>query len=172
MSLVGFRARNHPQQARRDDVDDRRTPREFFERLHAAHRFTIDAAASAENAMLPDYWTREQDAFAQEWGGHRVWCNPPYSEVAAWVEKAWLAMRFEDCALVVMLLPANRTEQKWWQWHIEPWRDRDVLVDGIRLTTEFLKGRMRFEHPADHVTPEKGDRPPFGLVLVTWERAA
>jgi hypothetical protein len=36
--------------------------------------------------------------------------------------------------LIVMLLPANRTEQGWWQKHIEPFRDRAMS----RLTTEFL----------------------------------
>lgn len=175
MSLVGFKAKNHPQQATRDDVDDRRTPVEFFSELNARHGFTVDAAASAANAMLPLYWTIADNALGLSWGGHRVWCNPPYSGLEAWVAKAWAAMRSEGCELVVMLLPANRTEQGFWQRHIEPFRDevmRRSVFGGVRLRTRFLPGRMRFEWPASREVPAKGDRPPFGCVLLTWERVA
>jgi phage N-6-adenine-methyltransferase len=166
MSLVAFRARNHPQQAVRDEVDDRRTPRDFFDPLHAERRFTVDAAASDANALLPVYWTRETNALVQPWRGHRVWCNPPYSGLAPWPEKAWAEMH-AGCESVTMLLPANRCEQAWWQRHVEPYRDRGA-VGGISLTTRFLPGRMRFDWPADRVVPPKGDRPPFGLVLLTF----
>jgi phage N-6-adenine-methyltransferase len=160
MSLVGFRAQNHPQQAVRDDVDDRHTPPTLFAERHALFRFTVDAAASAENALLPRFWTREDDGLAQSWVGERVWCNPPYSNIGAWVKKAAEG----GAALVDMLLPANRTEQRWWQEYIEPFRE-------ARVRTRFLPGRMRFGHPAGWATPPKGDRPPFGVVLVTWGTA-
>lgn len=64
---------------------------------------------------------------------------------------------------IVMLLPANRVEQKWWQEHVEPYRDRP---DG-RLRVRFLPGRMRFERPGAVVGP-KGDRPPFGCCLLIF----
>lgn len=169
MSLVGFKAKNHPQQATRDDVDDRRAPRNLFDPLHARHRFTVDAAASPGNAMLPRYWTVEDDALSKQWGAERVWCNPPYSDIATWVEKAWLEMRFGKCGLVVMLLPANRCEQRWWQNHVEPYRDGGKW-SGARLSTHFLPTRLRFDWPADRIVPAKGDRPPFGCVLLTWEQ--
>lgn len=173
MSLVGFKARNHPQQAVRDDVDDRRTPRDFFDPLHAGRRFTVDAAASDANALLPVYWTRETNALLQSWAGHRVWCNPPYSKgLDLWLAKAWDEMQC-DCASVTMLLPANRCEQRWWQDYVEPTRDGlGVRAAGrlLRLTTRFLAGRMRFDWPAGRVVPAKGDRPPFGLALLTWSR--
>ena len=173
MSLVAFRARNHPQQPTRDDVDDRRTPRAFFDPLHERYRFTVDAAASVENALLPYFWTRDSNALVQQWRGHRVWCNPPYSNLAAWVQKAWVEMQMGGCHHVSMLLPANRCEQRWWQDAIEPLRDRELTRAEnagriIRVTTKFLPGRMRFGHPESWERPEKGDRPPFGCVLVTW----
>lgn len=62
-----------------------------------------------------------------------------------------------------MLLPANRVEQKWWQEHVEPVRDRP----GSPLTVEFLAGRMRFIRPTAVIGP-KGDRPPFGCALLIW----
>lgn len=172
MSLIGFRAKNHPQQATRDDVDDRRTPRSLFDPLHADYRFTIDVAASHENALLPRYYTLETDALKQDWGGERVWCNPPYSDIEPWVQSAWGTMRHGGCQLVVMLLPANRCEQGWWQRNIEAYRDDKPARDGVVLTTRFLSGRLRFDWPAGRVVPAKGDRPPFGCVILTWKRAA
>lgn len=173
MSLVGFKAKNHPQQATRDDVDDRRTPRAFFDALHAERRFTVDAAASDANALLPRYWTRATDGLAQSWEAERVWCNPPYSDIAAWVDKAWTAMDDEGAESVTMLLPGNRCELPWWQHYVEPYRDGRCPGAAVRLCTRFLgPGRLRFAWPAERVTPKKGDRPPFGCVLLTWERAA
>ena len=172
MSLTGFKARNHPQQATRDDVDDRRTPREMFAGLHHRHAFTVDAASSVENALLPIFWTIESSGLAHSWRGHRVWCNPPYSSIRPWVEKAWRETRYNGCSLVVMLLPANRCEQPWWQDHIEPHRDSGIPQDEVRLSTRFLAKRLRFDGPDGPIRSAKNSGPPFGCVLVTWERAA
>lgn len=66
-----------------------------------------------------------------------------------------------------MLLPANRTEQSWWQLMVEPFRDR---ADSP-LSTEFLKGRIRFLKPGQTaVGPNQ--RPPFGCVLLIWQPGA
>lgn len=172
MSLVGFSARNHPQQAVRDAVDDRGTTPELFDPLHAEFRFTLDAAASHANAKLPKYYTRDDDGLLRLWAGDRVWCNPPFSRLAPWLAKAWWEMR-AGCELIVMLTPANRTEQHFWQEYVEPFRDGPV-TDGVTLRTRFLKGRTRFILPPDfqyYTTKAKGDRPPFGCVLLIWERA-
>lgn len=175
MTIMGFKPRNHPQQIKRhggadDATDDRRTPPEIFRPQQAIHRFTLDAAASDANAKCARWFTIETNGLVQSWRGERVWCNPPFSNCAAWVAKAWDEMR-GGCPLVVMLLPANRTEQRWWQLLVEPYRDRGASSDGIRLTSVFLAGRPRFVRP-DWTAPAKGDRPPFGCVLLTWEAAA
>lgn len=173
MSLVGFKAQNHPQQATRDDVDDRAILPEHFDPLHAEFRFTIDAAASPTNAVLPRFWTRYNDALIQDWNRERVWCNPPYSNLEPWLKKAWNEMEEEGCELIVMLVPANRTEQGWWQRQVEPYRDGKRKVGplgGVTLTTRFPPTRWRFKWPADRIVPDKGDRPPFGLALLIWER--
>jgi phage N-6-adenine-methyltransferase len=161
MSLVGFKAQNHPQQPKKDRVDDRETPASLFDPLHEKYNFTIDVAASALNAKLPRYYTLEDDGLAQSWAGENVWCNPPYSDIGAWVRKA----RSETESLVVMLLPANRTEQRWWQENVETFRDRDK-----GLSVEFLPGRLRFDKPGGYNDP-RGNRPPFGCCLLVWEAA-
>jgi phage N-6-adenine-methyltransferase len=166
MSVLGFKAKNHPQQLQLrgalDDTDDRRTLPDVFDPLHAAHGFTLDVAANEENAKTERYFTLQRSGLKQSWAGEVVWCNPPYSDIRPWVEKA-LAETRARCPKVVMLLPANRCEQGWWHDLIEPIRDR-----GLGITTEFLKGRPRFGRP-NAPKAKKGDRPPFGLVVVTIE---
>lgn len=64
-----------------------------------------------------------------------------------------------------MLLPANRTEQPWWQDLVEPFRDRA----GSDLRTEFFRGRIRFVRAgAPAIFPN--ERPPFGVVILIWTR--
>lgn len=170
MTLIGRKARNHPQQVRRlgvdDAIDDRRTPFSVFGLLNERYSFTLDVAAGAENAKCARFFDREANGLEQSWAGERVWCNPPYSSIEPWVLKAWREMR-AGCEVVCMLLPANRTEQGWWQAHVEP--HREAVRDGVRLGTAFLAGRIRFGRPGV-APPPKGDRPPFGLVVLTWIR--
>lgn len=181
MSLVGFKASNHGQQTAkrgaRDNVDDRGTKWEFIRELEERFgKFTLDVAAASHNAKAPRYFTREDDGLTLAWTGN-VWCNPPYSDCGAWVRKAWFEWNAAAApngfrsgnigrapSQIVMLLPANRVEQAWWQDLVEPFRDRPDSP----LSVEFLRGRMRFDHPPEWVTPPKGDRPPFGLCLLIW----
>lgn len=175
MTLAGFKSTNHPQQTAKrgavDDVDDRGTDQTFFDAT--AERFggfTLDVAAAAHNAKCPDYFTREVDGLSRDWltssgDPSRVWCNPPYSDIRSWVEKAHDEWTNGHVDLIAMLLPANRVEQRWWQDLVEPFRDGR---GGHRfLSVEFLPGRMRFDRP-DWTPGPKGDRPPFGCCLVVW----
>lgn len=166
MSLVGFRAQNHRQQTANrgplDHVDDRGTDPEFFAQMvERFGPFDLDAAAAPHNAKCERFYTVADNALEQPWKG-RVWCNPPYSDLGAWVQKAWTERWLGNASLIVMLLPSNRTEQKWWQDLVEPTRDK-----GIDPKVEFLPGRMRFDRPGAVIGP-KGDRPPFGCCLVIW----
>lgn len=190
MTLVGFRAQNHRQQVGRrgavDKVDDRRTPRSLFGPLNEEFGFTLDVAASRANALAEAFFDRESDGLTQPWSGV-VWCNPPYSDIRPWVEKARAEIdsRVRGCGsfscvendhlfwprpaaptTIVMLLPANRTEQGWWQDVIEPGRRAG------EIETRFLRGRLRFDTPDhDYTKQPKGNRPPFGVVLVIWRRS-
>lgn len=157
MSLVGFQSQNHPQQTRyrgrSRHVDDRGLPPDEFAKLHQRFRFSIDVAASPHNAKLDRFLSEKENGLTASWSFERVYCNPPYSDIAPWVEKAW-SERFAE--LIVMLLPANRTEQRWWQEGIEPRRDRC----GSPLRVEFLPGRIRFlKAGQDKIGPN--ERPPL-----------
>jgi phage N-6-adenine-methyltransferase len=168
MSLVGFKAKNHPQQVgasgAKDAVDDRGTDPALFKELSERfHGFTLDVAASDVNAKCERFYTKAVDGLAQSWAGERVWCNPPYSNIGPWVQKAH--KEAERAAIIVMLLPANRTEQGWWQDYVEPFRDQP---DGP-VNVQFLRGRPRFVRAgAESIGPN--ERPPLGCCLVVWER--
>lgn len=168
MSLVGYRSSNHPQQVAKRGAtnrDDLGTDPALFARLDARFHFTLDVAATPANAKCDRYFTLADDGLGEEWAGERVWCNPPYSQIRAWVEKAW-AEWGEGCwrpELIVMLLPANRTEQGWWQDLVEPHRASAFFH------VEFLRGRQRFMMPgAESIGPN--ERPPFGSCLLIWMR--
>jgi len=170
VSVVGYKARNHPQQVTgrgaRPDVDDRATAPEVFGPLNERFGFTIDVAASPANTKCERFYTEATDGLTQPWAGERVWCNPPYSypNLPAWVAKAWQEWKDGAPGLIVMLVPANRTEQVWWQELIEPYRD----LPGSDLHVEFLPSRMRFLTPGQtEVGPD--ERPPFGCCLLIWE---
>lgn len=189
---MSFVARGHPQQlSHRDpavdrlpgfelpdvayDIDDRGTDPAEFAKLDDRFHFTVDVAASPHNARCERFWTVEDNGLEQSWTGQRVWCNPPYSNIRPWVEKAWKERVrgswnvYRD--LIVMLLPANRTEQAWWQELVEGRRDGGTgETADYRFRTEFLPGRMRFIAPgADRIGPN--ERPPFGCVLLIWGKS-
>lgn len=116
---MSFVSRNHPQQVTvrgpLDEVDDRGTPPELFNGLNDRYGpFTLDVAASTRNAKCETFYTRSDDGLQQPWTGV-VWCNPPYSDLTPWLRKAWSEWRARSGHLVriVMLVPANRTEQAW-----------------------------------------------------------
>lgn len=143
------------------DVDDWATDPEWFARVAVPSwgPFTVDVAASAENAKCDRFYDQRQDGLKQPWDRERVWCNPPYSDIGPWLRKA----HHELTAHVAMLIPSNRTERPWWQEWVEPYRDRPRS----RLTTCFLPGRLRFLVPG-RLTSTVGQRPPFPNVVLVW----
>jgi phage N-6-adenine-methyltransferase len=168
MSLVGFNITNHPQQVAKrgasDTVDERITPQWLFAEYDLMYHFTIDAAANGTNTKCDRFHSLQTDGLAQSWAGERVWCNPPYSNIKAWVAKAYKETLEGSCELVVMLLPANRTEQAWWQTFIEPMRD---APDHTFIRTRFLAKRINFGVPGNEGA-KFNSSPPFGLVVVTF----
>jgi phage N-6-adenine-methyltransferase len=167
VSVLGYRAANHPQQvAKRGalaEADDRATHPDDFSAWNERFGFTLDVAAAHHNTKCAQYFTEADDGLAQSWAGERVWCNPPYSDIRSWVEKAWREWRTGTVPLIVMLLPNNRAEQGWWQDAVEPYRDK--AWGGLRV--EFLRGRLRFIQ-AGRTAVGPNERPPFGCCLLIW----
>lgn len=107
------------------------TPQKFFDELDNEFDFDLDVAADENNHKCEKYYTMKDDGLTQNWGGHRVFCNPPYSEIAKWVEKAFYETK-QDNTLVVMLLP-SRTDTKYFHNYIYG-----------RTEIRFVKGRLKF----------------------------
>lgn len=107
------------------------TPDELYNRLNRIYAFDTDVAASAENARCERYFDASTDGLAQDWGGLRVWCNPPYGRtISRWTHKA--ATEAPHAQLIIMLVPA-RTDTVWWH-------------DAIRTArVEFIRGRLKFK---------------------------
>lgn len=58
------------------------TPQRFYNALNAEFNFTLDVAATHDNAKCPVYFTEADDGLSQDWvgmaRGGAVWMNPPY----------------------------------------------------------------------------------------------
>lgn len=114
--------------------DEWRTPKELFESLNESYHFELDIAATEQNALCPQYFTKEQNALTKIWAPKVCWMNPPYSLKAAFVAKAWSeSLRG---ATVVGLLPVN-TEQVYWHEYI-------LYPPGRPPEIQFIRKRVRF----------------------------
>lgn len=178
-----------PEMAGNEDPigDERYTTSEtinWCRRRAGVEAFDLDVAACEESHWANLWYTKRDNGLARPWFGD-VWCNPPYSDIAPWVEKTWAewgrARRGDLRELlnsVSMLIPASRTEQKWWQTLIEPFRDGHDWGEGrplmaanappIELTSHFLPGRTSFARPGSGGLGQSGA--PFGCVLLIWRR--
>ena len=113
------------------NTDEWATPQNIFDSLNAEFSFNLDVCATANNHKCERYYTQEQDGLKQAWGGYRVYCNPPYSNIASWVKKAYYES-FKPNTLIVMLIPA-RTDTRYFQEYIYH-----------RTEIRFIKGRLKF----------------------------
>jgi hypothetical protein len=96
----------------------------MFDALNKQYDFTLDGASEEDNALTTRALTR--DDVLVSWAGERVFCNPPWSRIAEFVELA----AFAD--LAVLLVPA-RVNARWFHRALE-----------LGATVRFFLGRPRF----------------------------
>jgi len=126
------------------------TPQEFFDLLDTEFEFTLDVAATPENAKCKRYYTIQDNALWQPWDGV-VFCNPPYGRlIGKFVRKGY--MEAQKGATVVMLIP-SRTDTRY--WHNYVMRAKEI---------RFVKGRLYFS-----VDGKRGAAP-FPSAIVVFER--
>ena len=112
--------------------DEWATPIDVFNRLNEEFDFDLDPCADENNHKCERYFTKTQNGLIQNWGGSKVFCNPPYGkEISAWVRKCSDESKKEN-TVVVMLIPA-RTDTKWFHDYIYQ-----------KAEVRFLKGRLKF----------------------------
>lgn len=130
--------------------DEWPTPQNTFDELDAEFHFTLDPCATDDNHKCEKYYTINQDGLSQNWGGERVFCNPPYSEIAKWTEKCFREGQ-KDNTLVVLLIP-SRTDTKYFHNFIYN-----------RSEIRFVKGRLRFGNSTENA--------PFPSMIVIFRGA-
>lgn len=136
--------------------DEFETPRHIFRQLNNIFHFTLDAAASDNNHLCEYYFTKFENGLYRGWTLHRVFCNPPFSNKADWINKANEEVQNNNCPIVVMILPLNCMDTK--VWH--------EVIEG-RYHYEILKGRIAFIDP-ETKQPRKGNN--SGTVIVYFKK--
>lgn len=113
-------------------TDQWATPDDFFKELDQEFHFNLDPCADEQNHKCEKYFTKEDNGLSKDWGGYRVFCNPPYGRaIRDWVEKAYREGT-KDNTIVVMLIPA-RTDTRYFHDFIQH-----------RSEIRFVKGRLKF----------------------------
>lgn len=125
-----------------------RTPRALFDELHREFTFTLDGASEPGNGLLPLASTAEAPI---SWVGHRVFCNPPWSNIGPFVEQA------PSANTAVLLVPA-RTNVRWFHRALD-----------LGAVPRFFLGRPKFELP-DH--SGAGHNSPVDCMLLVFTGAS
>lgn len=150
--------------------DEYPTPQAFFDVLNDEFLFTLDAAATPDNAKAAHFYTKEDDGLTRPWGGPTlkhpygsVFVNPPYGRLITerWLDKAFRES-VEHGIFVVALVPAA-VGSSWWP----------RLVVDRAVEIRFVVGRLRF---GAETSPAKFDSavvifcgyPPAGKPLISW----
>lgn len=113
--------------------DDWATPQDFFNNLNREFNFDLDPCADRFNHKCDTYFTREDNGLLQDWGGHTVFCNPPYGAKSTgdWIRKCAEESQKPNTT-VVMLIPA-RTDTRAFHEYIYG-----------KAEIRFIKGRLKF----------------------------
>ena len=134
--------------------NDWRTPPELFHLLDREFRFTLDAAASEENALCPKFFTEEDDAFEQYVEAERVWCNPPFGKLRPWID---LFNSWDDWAEVIVALLPAATDTEWF-----------AEVAATATEVRLLSGRVKFINP---LTGKPDGSNTTGSVVAIWDHS-
>lgn len=143
-------------------TDQHATPRKLAAELVQEFGIETDVCADASNAVVPKFFSLEQNGLLQEWKGVNF-MNPPYGKgekvCGPKCEKKKCAKRGSHClvyvpsindwmrkatesadagAIVVCLVP-SRTDARWWHDWIEP-----VRLGRKPGHLRFIRGRLKF----------------------------
>lgn len=111
------------------------TPQYLFDWLNSIYLFDIDLCASGENTKCAAWFDERDNSLIKQWYDHgsRGFCNPPYSNIKPWIEKA---MEEADKGFItVMLIPTPNGESHY----------HEIFVRAKSIT--FITGRIAFYNP-------------------------
>lgn len=134
--------------------DEWQTPIEFFKQKIGGADF--DPCAGLSNLCKEN--NHIYNGLEISWEGYRkIFINPPYSNIDAWVKKALYEMSNNKTTNVIYFLVPSRTDTKWFQqlWHLQN-HNADLT---ICTHFDFIAGRLHFSNSKNAA--------PFPSVLIT-----
>ena len=146
------------------DKDEARTPKRLFDKLNSRFHFDIDAFCTVDNCLCPFGFARDSEpnknAFTMDWRQAErftkppvIYGNPPYSNPAPFIEKAYNESRKHGIE-AILLLPADTSTHS---YHNFCMKANEIW---------FLEGRVKFDNPDG--TPMQGS-PKFGSMVVRFD---
>ena len=99
------------------------TPDDLFSLLDREFKFHLDAAADETNAKCKNWYGEQANALHHPWilepnsvsWSLSIFCNPPWSDPAPWLEKAYSEAQKSANAVVVVILHQT------WSAGVAPW---------------------------------------------------
>lgn len=136
-------------------TDEWGTPLDKFREWDFRFHFTLDPCGTKQRILKEDMitWTKQDNGLPRSWAGHRVFVNPPFSEITTWAQKCYAE---SGRALLIALLIPVRTDTKYFHEFIYHHAD-----------LEFLKGRLQY-YPIGLPKGFKEQHPSFASMLCIY----
>lgn len=149
------------------------TPPQVFNNLHKEFVFLADTACTYENKLCPVGFTehndsllgapwldRLKDSYTYIGGNSYVWCNPPYSNISPWIDKAIEAQR--DGLGTVMLLNQD-TSVGWFYKALQYVSEIRFITGSEKEGGGFAGGRLAFLD--ENGKPASGNNKPQFILI-------
>lgn len=141
------------------EKDKRFTPVELLTALEAVWGpISLDPCGHVESPVVADrriLLSESGDGLVDEWRGHFVFANPPFSGATAWMRRANEMHTMGIANIVCMLTPA-KVDNAYFQTHLVP--HCDVI---------FFRGRLQFGRGEGQAN-DKRNAAPFPTMLLLW----
>ena len=117
--------------------DEWGTPTKHFLEWDKEFNFTLDPCGIKSRPLKKDMITLDirdgQDGLKHDWGGERVFVNPPYSNdnVHLWCRKCFWEKN--NAELIILLIPASKGSSYYFHDYIYPFAE-----------VRFICGRLKF----------------------------
>lgn len=100
----------------------------------------MDAFACKENAKLPRFWTKTNDAFSKDWSFEVLWLNPPFSQMETVVQKILLQQ-----AQGILVIPCWK--RYLWFTFLESIAVKWLAISSSESLYETVHGRPLLQRP-------------------------
>src|ERR1700733_5443525 len=124
--------------------DNWKTPKVFYDRLNEEFHFD-----GPDPCALNPEELRALDGNSNQWPGHTIFVNPPYSAPSDWIIKA--REQSEYGKTIVMLLRCD-TSTAWFH---------DLVLPHAEI--RFIRGRLKFDDGSGKLSPA-----PFASILAIF----